>query len=133
MKTAVMAAVYDSAQSVTNDDIIREMMAQRDDVRITAIVSNVKRTETLLSHIDRCLDAFHSLCLMTGKERQWRVIYSLYISDAPIKAGELAEREYVSERTIYNDVRSATETLTTILFGVDDDIAREIQSHQERL
>lgn len=117
LKAAALASVHDSAEAVTEDDLVRELMSMRDTSRIESIARSAQRTVTLLTHIDRCLDVFRILCERTGKERQWRIIDGLYIADDPFTADELAEREYMSTRSIYKEAKAATATLAVIFFG----------------
>ena len=117
LKAAAQASVHDSAKAVTEDAIVAELMSMRDTSRIESIAYSAQRTETLLTHIDVCLSAFRRLCEATGKDRQWRVIDGLYISNIPFTADELAEREYMTVRSIYNEAKAATETLAVIFFG----------------
>lgn len=117
LRAAALASVHDSAEAVTEDDLVRELMSMRDTSRIESIAYSAQRTVTLLTHVDRCLDVFRILCERTGKERQWRVINGLYIADDPLTADELAEREYMSTRSIYKEAKAAIATLAVIFFG----------------
>lgn len=47
------------------------------------------------------------------------MIYALYLSDEPKTVQEIAEEEYINERTVYKDVKAACKRLTALIFGID--------------
>ncbi|MCY1461197.1 hypothetical protein D9M71_788260 [compost metagenome] len=51
--------------------------------------------------------------------RRYNSIYHLYL--APVKKTyvEIGEIQFLSDRTVYNDVKKAYEDLTVLIFGVD--------------
>ena len=120
LKAHCEQSVYDSAQAVTSSDVIRELMNLRESTTITSLVYSAQRTQTLLSHVDKCLSIYKTQCEIYGKEadkRRWRIIDAMYLSDVKLTADELAEIEYVDVRTIHRDIGIAIETLSVLLFG----------------
>lgn len=121
LKAHCEQAVFDSAQAVSTSDVVRELMSLRESSTITAIVTSVQKTHTLLVHVDKCLNIYKTQCEIYGKEqdrRGWRVINAMYLADEKQTAEELAELEFVEKRTIYHDIERAVEALSALLFGV---------------
>ena len=58
------------------------------------------------------------------KQRQYRVIEHLYLSNNKLNTKEIAELEGEDVRTIQNDAKQAREDLTALIFGLDGVITR---------
>ena len=68
------------------------------------------------------LNLYKTYCEDSGKQedlRRWRVAKALYVDDQPATVQELADREFVAEKTIRRDVDSICEPLSALLFGID--------------
>jgi len=42
-----------------------------------------------------------------------------YIISPTLSALQISEKYYLSERTVYEDIKSAKNTLSTLIFGID--------------
>ena len=58
------------------------------------------------------------------KQRQYRVIEKMYLSDQKMTTQEIAELEGEDIRTIQNDAKAAREDLTALIFGLDGLLTR---------
>ncbi len=47
------------------------------------------------------------------------VINGLYIKEPPMTVKELANDNFVTERTIYRDIDIASERIAALIFGID--------------
>ena len=116
-------AVYQAEQLDESVYDILELMERRTPKDfVSSIKNSVARTATILGHVDAMLVIYHAYCELSGKAedlRRWRVVKALYIDEKPLTAEELANREFVSTRTIDRDVAAACDILSTLLFGID--------------
>lgn len=118
-------AVY-SAQDIDEDayDII-DLMSDRwqdSDAIVESIKQSIARTVTIVTHIDTMLRLYEVYCTQSGSAeeiRRWDVIYGLYIKDPPATVKELANDNFVTERTIYRDIDNACERIAALIFGID--------------
>lgn len=46
-------------------------------------------------------------------------IEGLYLNKVPKSVQEIAEEEFVNERTVYKDIKAACKRLTALIFGID--------------
>lgn len=86
---------------------------------IESIKKSVARTVIMVQHIVSIMDIFQTVCSKKKKEKQYQVLYYMYIHDDHYcneKIAELIERE---ERQIYNISKTSIESLSPIMFGID--------------
>ena len=116
-------AVYQVEQLDESIYEILELMERRGSYDFSASIKNsAARTAVLVRHIDVMLNLYKTYCEDSGKQedlRRWRVAKALYVDDQPATVQELADREFVAEKTIRRDVDSICETLSALLFGID--------------
>ena len=116
-------AVYQVEQLDESVYEILELMEKRGTSDFSASIKNsAARTAVLVRHIDVMLGLYKAYCEKTGKQddaRRWRVVQSLYIDDNPATVQELADREFVVEKTIRRDIDAICEHLAALLFGID--------------
>lgn len=119
-------AIYRIYEELDEDliDIIEMMEGKRvdDDSRVEAIERGVMRTRIILNHVNAMLEAYRGNCEASPNpedQRRWRVIEGLYLKELPESVQEITERESISERTLYRDVKAACRQLTALLFGID--------------
>lgn len=119
-------AIYRIYEELDEDllDIV-DMMEGRSvdhDSKIEAIERGVMRTRIIMNHVNTMLDAYKRNCEESPfqeEQRKWRIIEGLYLKEPPESAEEIARREFISERTVYRDVKTACRQLTALLFGID--------------
>lgn len=120
-------AVFNMNTAEAEDKSFSEIMAimnstiADETLYIESIKQSVVRTKIIMAHVNRMIEIYEGICSSTGKAddmRHWRVLYDLYISDTPLTADEIAEREKIDKRTVYKDINAAATDLTMLLFGV---------------
>lgn len=68
------------------------------------------------------LHLYEVYCTQSGSAeelRRWVVINGLYIKEPPMTVKELANDNFVTERTIYRDIDIASERIAALIFGID--------------
>lgn len=88
---------------------------------IESIKESVVRTKIIMAHVNRMIDVYRELCERSERaedKRHWRVLHSIYITDEPMNAEEIAAQESIDKRTVYKDIDAAATDLTTLFFGV---------------
>ncbi len=126
LKSYVDMAVYQVEQDDTEDaiDLLDLAMnrAVSGELQIDSIKRSVKRTATVMRHIDKMLDLYSVYCsqsLKPEEKRHYRVVKALYIDYPQLSVCEIAEREGIVERTVYKDVDAAVEKLSALIFGIE--------------
>lgn len=116
-------AVYQVEQLDESVYEILELMERRGPSDFsTSIKNSTARTAVIVRHIDVMLGLYKTYCENYGKQedlRRWRVVKALYMDDQPMTIQEMADREYVAEKTIRRDVDAICEHLSALLFGID--------------
>lgn len=90
--------------------------------KVGSIKDRVMFTNTVMGHVDTMLALYKDKCLKSGKEetaRRWRVLEAMYLSDTYTTAEEIAEAEYINERTVFKDLDIAVSDLAGLFFGID--------------
>lgn len=70
--------------------------------------------------IEEAYENFREDCEAYGKEesvRRCRELYLMYLADREYSVGEIAEKEKVSEKTVYKDIGIACRFLAVYLYG----------------
>lgn len=119
-------AIYRIYEELDEDivDIIEMMEGRKSDSggRIESIERGVMRTRVIMNHVNTMLDVYRKSCETSPyqeERRRWRVIEGLYLKKVPESVQEIAEKEFVNERTVYKDVKAACKRLTALIFGID--------------
>ena len=105
-------------------DILESMMSMyNNEIIIESIKRSATRTAIIVSHIEVMLGLYHSYCEHTSSYeidlRRYEVIWDMYIADQTLSAKEIAEKQNISIRNVYEDIKVATERLSALIFGVD--------------
>ena len=82
-----------------------------------------KRQENMYAiyRIENAMKLYEEECEMSSSEedkRRYREIYDMHIADVPMSVTELAERENVSEKTVYRDIGIAYQIISIYLYGI---------------
>mgnify|MGYP000891763263 FL=1 len=92
---------------------------------------NLKRgvitVNMLMTHVDNMLEVYRKNCESSAsktKQRQYRVVYNMYLAEEKKTTKEIAEMECEEVRTIQNDAKAAREDLTALIFGLDGILVR---------
>lgn len=81
----------------------------------------------LMTHVDNMLEVYRENCESSAsktKQRQYRVVYNMYLAEEKKTTKEIAEMECEEVRTIQNDAKAAREDLTALIFGLDGILVR---------
>ncbi len=92
---------------------------------------NMKRSvvtvSMVMTHVDTMLEVYRQSCESSAsdvKQRQYRVIWNMYLSEKKMNTKEIAELEGEDIRTIQNDAKQARDDLTALIFGLDGVLTR---------
>lgn len=120
-------AVFDEDGAEETDEEFEEIMHSfglsfRDE-KITAdsIKRNYLVTRVVMSHVNKMLDVFRTMCEESNRlsdKRRWRILYGLHLADTPTTAEELAQQEGISKRAVYDIVDRCVPDLTVLFFGI---------------
>lgn len=105
-------------------DILESMMSVYDnEVIIESIKRSATRTAIIVSHIEVMFGLYRSYCENTSSReidlRRYEVAWDMYMADKTLSAKEIAEKQSISTRNVYEDIKVATERLSALIFGVD--------------
>ncbi|MEK3726808.1 MULTISPECIES: hypothetical protein [unclassified Lysinibacillus] len=93
-----------------------------DDFAVEAIKRSKRRTLAIIKFLDRMLNVYKEMCeeaVLDEEVRRYDTIYHLYLAPVKKTHAEIGEIQFLTERTVYNDVKKAYEDLTVLIFGVD--------------
>ena len=118
-------AIYTTAQLLGDgtDEVLAMLGIDSEDrYEVGRIRDNVAVTKVIMDHVDEMLSVFQRRCEKSHKpeaKRRWRILYAMYLSEDQQTAQEIADRENICERTLYQDIDLACEDLTSLFFGLD--------------
>ncbi|MDR1246132.1 MAG: hypothetical protein LBK57_03790 [Clostridiales Family XIII bacterium] len=102
-------------------DFFQLIMEDRAEIDVSAIVVSRAKSAVILTHISAMVEAYKVICAGSKKPedmRRYRVLDAFCLTDDPLSARELADRENVDTRTIYKDFDIACEKMSALLFGI---------------
>ena len=105
-------------------DILESMMnLYEDTIIIESIKRSATRTAIIVSHIEVMFGLYQSYCEHTSSKeidlRRYQVAWDMYMADDTLSAKEIAKKQNISVRNVYDDIKVATERLSALIFGVD--------------
>lgn len=105
-------------------DILESMMTMYDnEVIIESIKRSATRTAVIVSHVETMFGLYEAYCNKSQNRdidmRRYEVLWDMYMAVDTLNAKEIAEKQQVSVRNVYKDIKIATETLSALIFGVD--------------
>lgn len=105
-------------------DILESMMSMYDnEVIIESIKRSATRTAVIVSHIEIMFGLYEAYCGNAPNReiemRRYEVIWDMYMADNTLSAKEIAKKQNISTRNVYEDIKVATERLSALIFGVD--------------
>lgn len=121
-------AVFDVRKAEEADETFAEIMQRMnasridEELYIESIKQSAVRTKVIMSHVNRMLEVYETMCEKSERPeaiRHWRVLDSVYLTPRTIPVEAVAERENISKRTVYKDLDICIADLTSLLFGID--------------
>jgi len=105
-------------------DILESMMSiYSDEVIIQSIKNSATRTAIIVSHISTMFELYYSYCERSSNReidmRRYSVIWDMYMAENTLSVEEIAEKQHISVRNVYKDIKIAMEKLSALIFGVD--------------
>lgn len=105
-------------------DILESMMSMYDnEVIIESIRRSATRTAVIVSHIETMFGLYEAYCDKARNRdvemRRYEVVWDMYMAEPTLVAKEIAEKQHVSTRNVYEDIKVAVERLSALIFGVD--------------
>lgn len=105
-------------------DILESMMSMYDnEVIIESIKRSATRTAVIVSHIETMFGLYEAYCGKAPNReieiRRYEVVWDMYMADNTLSAKEIADKQNISTRNVYEDIKVATERLSALIFGVD--------------
>ena len=101
-----------------------------DDKTLHNLKRGVFTVNMLMTHVDNMLEVYRQSCESSAsktKQRQYRVIYHMYLAEEKKTTKEIADMECEELRTIQNDAKAAREDLTALIFGLEGILVRIIR------
>lgn len=124
---SVEQMMMDSKIGQEEVEILMKCGLKADDLWIRSVASGAVKVKTLMAQVNKMLDIYRIDCETSAsktKQRQYRVIYNMYLSEKRMSTKEIAEQEGEEVRTIQNDAKAAREDLTPLIFGIDGLLTR---------
>lgn len=105
-------------------DILKSMMLVYDnEVIIESIKRSATRTAIIVSHIEVMFGLYRSYCEHTSSReidlRRYEVIWDMYMAEKGLSAKDIAKKQNISIRNVYEDIKVSTERLSALIFWVD--------------
>lgn len=105
-------------------DILESMMSMYDnEVIIESIKRSATRTAVIVSHIEIMFGLYEAYCGNAPNReiemRRYEVVWDMYMADTTLSAKEIAKKQNISTRNVYEDIKVAIERLSALIFGVD--------------
>ena len=104
------------------EDLMTPGESKRMDDIMAKEVARMQENAWRKRQIERAVELLKEDCSRPERPedmRKYRVIMGLYIQDEKMGFEDLAEQEFVTERTIHRDAREACIMITPYLFGID--------------
>ena len=91
-------------------------------LEVDSIFTMRRKTGLMMSHVDRMLAAYKTMCkeaLTPEETRRWDALYLRYISDERMSIDDIADKLQIDRRTFFRDIGAAMEDLAVLLFGIE--------------
>lgn len=98
-----------------------------DDKTLHNLKRSVVTVNMVMAHVNTMLEVYRQTCESSAsnvKQRQYRVIERMYLSEKKMNTKDIADLEGEDVRTIQNDAKAAREDLTALIFGLDGVLTR---------
>lgn len=101
-----------------------------EDKTLKTMERSITTVNLIMTHVNRMLEIYRSDSEGSAsptRQRQWRVIYHMYLADKRLTTKEIADMEHQELRTIQNDAKAAREDLTVLFFGLNGILIRMLK------
>ena len=81
-----------------------------------------RKTKLMMSHVDKMLKTYETLCKESDnpdEARRWQALYLRFIGEKRMKVEVIAEQLHIDKRTFYRDIGKAMEDMAVLLFGIE--------------
>ncbi len=85
---------------------------------VETIKTSSAKTFVIMQHVNSMLDVLKNDCKKSGRERKYRIFKNHFIDKKTFKT--IASEENIDERTAYRDTGDILETLSVLLFGIEE-------------
>ena len=109
-------AVATLEEALAFDNIHEEPGQKR--ICVETIKESSAKTFVMMQHITSMLEVLKDDCKKSGRERKYRIFKSHFIDKKTFKT--IASEENIDERTAYRDTGDILETLSVLLFGIEE-------------
>lgn len=114
-------------EGIADLEVLTKFGIYDDDKTLHKLKRSVITVNLVMTHVNTMLEIYRRDCESSSskvKQRQYRVIEHLYLSENKRSTKEIAELEGEDVRTIQNDAKTAREDLTALIFGLDGMLIR---------
>ena len=91
-------------------------------LEVSSICSMRRKTSLMMSHVDKMLAPYKSICESTVDQNEakcWTALYLRYITEERITVDGIAERMGIDKRTFYRYINRAFVDMAVLLFGIE--------------
>lgn len=91
-------------------------------LEVGVICSLRHKTRLMMSHVDKMLAVYKTLCENTIDQNEakcWTALYLRYITEERITIDNIAERMEIDRRTFYRYINRAFIDMAVLLFGIE--------------
>jgi tyrosyl-tRNA synthetase len=91
-------------------------------LEVSSIYELRRKTGLMMSHVDKMLTVYESICRSaqyTDETRRWEALYLRYITDEIIGIDDIADKLHIDKQTFYRDIGKAMEEMAVLLFGIE--------------
>ena len=91
-------------------------------LEVSSICSMRRKTGLMMSHVNKMLLVYKTLCKKATRPdeaRRWNVLYLRYIAKDRMKIEDIAAELEIDKRTFHRDVNKAMEDMAVLLFGIE--------------
>lgn len=114
-------------EGIADLEVLSKFGIYDNDRTLHTLERGVMTVNMIMTHVDNMLEVYRKECESSSskiKQRQWRVIESMYLIEDRKSSKEIADEENEEVRTIQNDAKHAREDLTVLFFGIDGMLVR---------
>ena len=91
-------------------------------LEVNVICSMRRKTSLMMSHVDKMLLVYKTLCENSVDQNEascWQALYLRYISDERMTIDEISEQMRSDRRTFYRYINRAFVDMAVLLFGIE--------------
>jgi len=123
-KAHAAEAIYNAEQAKDTIDFLDMMWdpLNRSDQVVESIKKSAVRTKIMVTHVRTMLRLYEKIAQSSSNPidlRRYEVLYDRYIAPDELSVEDIAAKHHVDVRTVYSDLKDATQRMAKMLFGVD--------------